>query len=134
MESLVTDTHPFVWFATGQIRKLGRKSRAAFEAVDAGKALLFVPGVVVLETWWLGLSGVLGFGSSLSSWWARFEVRPNFVVEPILIQDIYVAAELDWNHRDTMDRILVAAALRLGVPLASNDSEIASWGGVPLLW
>lgn len=45
----VTDAHALIWAATGQRRKLGRNARRMFEAVEAGKAAVYVPATVVAE-------------------------------------------------------------------------------------
>ncbi|MFL5404749.1 MAG: hypothetical protein ACJ79O_02715 [Myxococcales bacterium] len=45
------------------------------------------------------------------------------------------ASELDWDHKDVFDRlIVVACALRLDLPLITGDAVITDWGGVQIQW
>ena len=39
------------------------------------------------------------------------------------------AGELDWEHGDPADRIIVATAMRLGLSLLTADRKILSWRG-----
>jgi hypothetical protein len=48
--------------------------------------------------------------------------------------DVLRARELDWSHREMSDRMIVASALRLDLPLVTADRAIAEWGGVEVIW
>ena len=39
------------------------------------------------------------------------------------------AGELDWDHGDPADRIILTTAMRLGSPLMTADRRILSWRG-----
>ena len=43
VELAVTDTHALLWWARGEKKRLGRSARRVYEAVDEGRAVLFVP-------------------------------------------------------------------------------------------
>jgi len=45
----VTNTHPIVWYATGQHRRLSRKARRILEQAVAGEMAVCVPTVVLWE-------------------------------------------------------------------------------------
>jgi PIN domain nuclease of toxin-antitoxin system len=48
------------------------------------------------------------------------EVRPL----GIGVEDAHRAANLDWEHRDPFDRMLVAQALRMGGAIVTRDRQI----------
>lgn len=130
---LVTDTHPLVWFATGQQRKLSRRARAVFGAFDRGDCALLVPSPVLMELWFLSINGTIAAAPNLRAWW-RTVATDELVELALEHSDILMASEFDWSHRDPHDRLIVAAALRMGCPLLTADSAIAAWGGVDVYW
>jgi PIN domain nuclease of toxin-antitoxin system len=48
--------------------------------------------------------------------------------------DVFAAYELDWQHSDPYDRLIVATARRLELPLITGDQAITDWGGVEVCW
>jgi PIN domain nuclease of toxin-antitoxin system len=132
-EVYVTDTHPLIWFSGGQPRKLGRKARALFEAFEAGEIEIRAPVPVVIETWFLARNGTIKPKTSLSAWW-RDTTRAGVVIEPLLGEDVLVASDLDWAHRDPFDRMIVAMVQRLDHKLITIDESIAECGLVEVVW
>jgi PIN domain nuclease of toxin-antitoxin system len=133
MDNFVVDTHPLVFYAAGALSRLGRRARAAFEGFEKGKVALYVPAPAVIETWLLARGGRLKMKSGLGAWWRDIE-RVGMVHVPLEAADVIHANELDWQHRDVFDRMIVSTALRLDLPLISGDDEIAEWGGVEVCW
>ncbi|MFZ5469849.1 MAG: type II toxin-antitoxin system VapC family toxin [Myxococcota bacterium] len=129
----MTDTHPLVWFAAARLRKLSKRARAAFEAYESGRLDLYVPMPVVLETWLLAQGGVIRVETSLERWWRRLR-NPRLHFQDISAEDVFAASALGWHHRDLYDRLIVATALALGLPLLTADSAISDWGGVEVVW
>lgn len=132
-QGFVVDTHALIWFAADLPRKLGRRARAAFQAFEAGAAVLHVPAPVVLETWFLARAGRIQLETSLGRWWEEI-AGPSLVLEPLTAEDVLAAAGLAWHHKDVYDRLIVAAALRLGLPLITADSVIEESGLVSTVW
>ena len=128
----VTDTHPIVWLAAAR-RKLGRRAARAFAAYEAGEATLFVPAPVVLETWFLRKNGRIRERSSLGSWWTVI-ASPSLAFEPMTGEDVVEAERLDWAHDDVFDRLIVACARRLGLPLITADAAITKSELVEVIW
>lgn len=132
-EQFVVDTHPLVWWATDRPRKLGRRARAVFEGYEEQRVVLHVPAAVVLETWFLTKNGRIRPEGSLARWWERIR-SPNLLVEPLEAADVLTAASLSWSHPDVYDRLIVATAARLGLPLVTADSAIEDSGLTPTVW
>ena len=133
MDSFVLDTHPLVLFAAGASGRLGKKARAAFDAFEAERATLYVPAPVVFETWLLARGGKITLKTTLGAWWQTLE-RAGLQHVPMESLDVIAASELDWQHRDVFDRLIVATAQRLEVPLITGDAEITDWGRVDVHW
>jgi PIN domain nuclease of toxin-antitoxin system len=132
-EAFVTDTHPLLWLRAGATRKLGRAARKVFAAYQEGSVDLYVPGAVVLETWFLAKNGTIQLSTTLDEWWGRI-LNDRLHLEPLTADDVFAAANLDWDHRDVHDRLIVATAQRLGLRLVTADEAIHAWGGIEVLW
>src|SRR5512134_450096 len=68
VELAVTDTHALVWWARGEKKRLGRNARRVYEAVDAGRAVVFVPTLVLVEIGDLARRGIVRLAGGVSSW------------------------------------------------------------------
>ncbi|MCY1031863.1 type II toxin-antitoxin system VapC family toxin [Corallococcus sp. BB11-1] len=136
-EGYVLDTNALLFYAGDQLQKLGPKAKRAFTAFEQGRGYLMVPAPVVMETWLLAQGGRLRFPTTLDAWWADI-ARPELVHEPMSEADVREAARLDWEHRAPFDRLIVAVARRLGLPLLTRDSAITDWaqstGGIEVAW
>jgi PIN domain nuclease of toxin-antitoxin system len=132
VSAFVLDTNPVLYYAWQMDRRLGRKARAAFAAFDAGETTLYVPAPVVQETWYLHQAQRLG-ATTPRGFWEAF-ARPELIHADLTQEDIFVASELRWGHRDSFDRLIVAIAHRLELPLITGDQEITRWGGVDVVW
>ncbi len=44
------------------------------------------------------------------------------------------AGRLDWTNRDPFDRLVVATARMMGLPVVSSDKAFASAPGVAVIW
>lgn len=136
-EGYVVDTHALLFYASDRTRKLGPRARRAFAAFERGDAFLMVPAPVVLETWMLWQGGRLQVPTTLAAWWRAVQ-REELVHTPLTHEDILEAAGLEWSHRDPYDRLIVACARRLDLPLLTRDAEITAWaeatGGAEVVW
>lgn len=131
--AFVLDTNALLHYASGNPKKLGRATRRAFDRYERGEATLYVPAVVVIETWMLARRGTIQLKGTLEGWW-RSVSSPGLVQVELTAEDVWVAAGLDWDHPDLFDRLIVASALRLDCPLLTKDGEITDWGGVETAW
>ena len=129
----VTDTHALVFWATDKTRRLGKRARGVFEQHEEQRAAIYVPAIVSFEVSLLVRSGVLKVDSGLRSWWATIG-SDNLIMVDNTHDDVLGAHELNWEHPDLYDRMIVQTALRLGVPLITADAAITEWGGVEVIW
>ena len=64
---------------------------------------------------------------------AALQSKPGLAVEPFTIDDAAVARNLP-VLADPFDRMIVATAVRLGVPLISADEGVTAAGVVRVVW
>ncbi len=124
------DTHAFVFFALGETRRIGAKARAVIASADSGE--LGICPITVAELGQLIYSGKVDV-----------EARPSDVFGPALASLVQVPLSLDaamqapalrLPHGDPADRVIVATALDLGVPLITKDGNITDSGLVSVIW
>ncbi|HEX2091490.1 MAG TPA: type II toxin-antitoxin system VapC family toxin [Longimicrobiaceae bacterium] len=132
-EIAITDTHPLVWYARGEYRRLGTSARNVFDAADQGQAVIYVPTVSLVELgegMWRGRIPIAG---SFTSWVDRLFSSRNFV--PVdLTTEIVLRAEEFYAIPERGDRLIAATAAHLGYPLITRDPAIAKAAGVELVW
>jgi PIN domain nuclease of toxin-antitoxin system len=133
LAAVVVDTHPLVWYACDQRRRLSPLAKKVFERFERGQCSLFVPAPVLLELWFLSLNGTIETAPSLGRWW-RAMARDTLVEVPMEHEDVLGAAALAWAHRDPHDRLIAATAQRLDFPLLTADAALRAWGGVEIVW
>ena len=80
--------------------------------------------------WELGLKaqrGQLELGCPIREYARRLtRIRGLEIVS--VDSELWVSSlELEWDHRDPVDRLVVALAARLNVPVLTRDKEISSW-------
>jgi len=129
----VTDTHPFVFYAIGQVKKLGRKALRAFTQAERRRATIYIPTVCFFELALLLESGKVRSNLSFPEWKARVEESGSFLVEPLTWEDIEEARSLP-GFVDPFDRLIGGTANRLRCPLITQDGRIAKSRLVATVW
>lgn len=129
MTRVLLDTHAFLWFVFDDPR-LSRK---------AGK-VISDPGLeklIGISTLWeiviKSQLGRLGLGTDVESFF-RDNVQGRTVeVVSLEIEHLVAYDRLPLLHRDPFDRVLVAQALSLGVPVVTSDRVFSRYG-VRRIW
>ena len=130
---IVTDTHPLVWALFAQ-KRLSTKARQIFEGAAAGSHHIFVPTMVMAEAIMVVERGrvtatlpqllqAFDLLASTASF-SFLELRPATVIASHALAAI----------PDIFDRLVVAEAQRLGLPLLSRDRTITEAGVVDTVW
>ena len=133
MARYVTDSHPLIWYASGQERRLGRRARDAFAAADDGLAVIFLPALALVEVLEAIRTGVFRTPRPVSQWVDGLFSTGNFQFAP-LTREAILAGERLYSIPERGDRLIAATAVALGLPLISRDPDIARSGVVELLW
>jgi PIN domain nuclease of toxin-antitoxin system len=124
--SFLIDTHVFIWFETGSNR-LSRRARALLE--DANETAYFSAA----SFWEIAIkrrAGKLAFKGS-----ARAAAADAGLLElDINAADAEIAGDLDWDHRDPFDRMLVAQCLNHNLTLLSADARLRARQDIGVIW
>lgn len=132
-ELLVTDTHALLWHVVGPRTRLGRNARRAFERAEAGRAVVIVPVVVLVELLDGVARGRLSLDGGFAAWTARLRAHPGYDLAD-LSADIVVRSSELLSIPDRADRLIAATAAHLECPLVTRDPEIAKSAGVEVVW
>jgi PIN domain nuclease of toxin-antitoxin system len=122
---LLLDTQVFIWWRNSE-QPLREGTRLAI--ADPANRIL----VSAVAAWEIAVKRrahkLVFTGSPIEA------IRQNHFF-PIAIEpeDGEFAGDLDWDHKDPFDRILVAQAMRRGITLVSADAKIRN-GPASVLW
>jgi PIN domain nuclease of toxin-antitoxin system len=128
---MVLDTHVLLWWALDP-EKLSPPAQTALATIER----------------------VGGFASAISIWELGIKIKQRQLHLPISIDEFASRIEkssaieliavdskiwlrslsLAWEHRDPADRVIVATALQLNVPLMTKDEVIRSSSLVSCVW
>ena len=132
MIKYLLDTHAFVWAADPKdLKKLSSKARRVVENTAPGA--LAISDATIIEIGYLLHNGKLDYGLRRAD-----EVLAPALAKipriPISLNAAIRSHALPLPHGDPHDRLIVATALELGVPLITKDSNITDSGIVPVIW
>ena len=132
MSVFVTDTHPLVYYSTGEHRKLSAKALAAFEAARQGAAFVWVPAAVLWEFSILLKLERIRLREPFAVWSERLAAQRGF---GLAVLDLPVLHHLhDCPLKDPFDSAIAATAKALDLPLITRDERITSSGFVAICW
>ena len=120
------DTHVFLWFQSGW-RRLSNDARGLIRRTDQA---VYVSAASFWEIAIKRRAGKLAFRGS-----ARAAARAAGLLElDIDAADAERAGELDWDHRDPFDRMLVAQCLNHELTLITADARLKARGDIAVMW
>lgn len=122
---ILLDTHTLVWFAEGT-NDLGANSQARIEAEIASGDVL-IPAIVPLEIAQLTRRERIKLSRPTLDWLTMILSEPAFRLAALEPAIAVAAAELDWAHRDPMDRVIVATARAWSAELVTADRKILAY-------
>jgi PIN domain nuclease of toxin-antitoxin system len=123
---ILLDTHILLWLKD-EPRHIGSEASFRLEsAMAAGEVWLSV--ISFWEIAMLARKRKIEITMPLARWRAELAARTILEV-PVDGLTAVKAGELDWDHGDPADRIIVATAMRLGLSLLTADRKILGWSG-----
>lgn len=135
MRELVSDAHAFLWHLYRPVR-LRPAARQAFEAADAGEALIHLPAVAVAEALMVAQKRRIP-GLTLERLLPHLEaIHQNDSF--FQLADLQASVVLE-SHKliaipDIFDRLIVAEAIHRELPLITRDATIRESGLVEIVW
>jgi PIN domain nuclease of toxin-antitoxin system len=128
----VTDTHPLVYHAQSNPRRLGRKARQLFLDADEGKTIIYVPAIVLWEVWMRVKDGDFILPTRFDHWCRGLEASSGFAVAPLGWQVIDESRRFPF--KDPFDCLIAGTAALLTMPLITKDTEIEDSKLVDTIW
>ena len=120
---VLLDTHTFLWFITAD----PKLSSPAQQTLAAGSNQLLMSLASVWEIAIKVGTGRLPISASLDTFIPE-QLRSNRIeLLPIVMEHTFEVARLPLHHRDPFDRIIIAQAIREGMPLVSADEAFDAY-------
>ena len=133
MKRYVADTHAVLWFAAGELARLGRRARHALGNATSGRGEVLISVVSLWEIALLHDEGTIRLPAGFSAWCDALAAAVGIRIEPLTRGDVEAARSLR-GLPDPHDRLIAGTAMRLGVPLLTADRRIRSDRGVQTVW
>jgi PIN domain nuclease of toxin-antitoxin system len=129
---IVADTHALVWWLADPAR-LSAKARRSLDAASVDSVIVCAATLLELAT--LLRRGRLSLSVPADTWLADLgriaEVRVEPVTGPIAIR---AGSFTEQVPGDPIDRLIVATAMSLGVPLVTADTRLSGISGLRTIW
>ncbi len=130
---ILLDTHALLWWLKG-VKRLSKRASSLI-AKEQQHGDLAISAISVWEICLIVKAKRLVLHTDIDVWLADLAAVPNL---QIISVDSHIAKTSvflpDWPHKDPADRIIVATALRLDVPIITADSKIRAYSYVQTIW
>ena len=113
----VFDTHVWVWAAAGDARAV---------KIREFSGTAFVSAISQWEVSMLAMKGRLELKPNEPTWFSE-NLKPPVALAPLTSEISTTSCQLPDFHGDPADRIIVATAITLGIPLITADEKIILW-------
>ena len=110
---------------------MGRQAAIIFQEADQGLHRIYLSAITLMEVLYLSEAGRIGL--HLDELVAAVSRASNYEVVPVDADVILAAVGID-DVPELHDRIIVATARHLGVPILTGDRVIAASQHVQTLW
>ena len=133
MSNAVTDTHALIWYLEDSPR-LSSVANQAFEQCDRGEIVIYIPTICLIEIIYLQEKGRIApeLKSQLDT--ELLAGNSGFILADLTAEVVNALATVPRTAvPDLPDRIIIATAFHLGLPLISRDSRMPLTG-ISLIW
>lgn len=121
---LLLDTHVIIWW-TFNPEKLSRKAAIACKRIEETGGI-----VSSISIWEIGIKinrGKLDLGMSIDEYYEKLSIVRGIEIVAVDTQTWLENLRLNWEHKDPVDRTLVALARIKKIPIVTKDKEITSF-------
>jgi PIN domain nuclease of toxin-antitoxin system len=129
---IVLDTHALVWWATGD-PALSRRAKLAIDRERPGGAII-VSAISAWEIAMLVQREKLVLSMDAGSWLATVQTIDAVCFVPVDPEIAVKSVELTGEFHNPADRMIVATARKLAVPLVTKDEKIRAYAHVKTIW
>lgn len=129
----VTDTHPLIWYSTGKNSQLSKKVLTEFEKAENGETLTYIPAVTFWEIALLEKLGRIKLNQRFDYWADSVLSKNGF--ENVNLEPSIIAKSVSYNFNDDpFDKVIVACAAQLEIPLITKDFAITNSNIIEIFW
>jgi PIN domain nuclease of toxin-antitoxin system len=130
---ILLDTHVWIWFVSNP-ELLSEKAGKAIDASVEENAV-FISSMSAWEVALLVARKRLELTLDVADWVAKSEMLPFIQFVPVDNDIAMKSVRLpEPFHHDPADRIIIASAISLGVPLLTKDRRIRQYPHVKTIW
>lgn len=129
----VTDTHPLVWFSTSKLSRLSDKVIEIFRKADSGMLVVYIPTCVLLEAARLERDGTVNYNGGFERWAQSLLKKSGFIATEMSIPIVARSVGFSFNN-DPFDKVIVATAFEMDLPLITKDVAITESNLVEVYW
>ncbi len=130
---IVLDTHTLVWWVTGD-PALSKKAKSVIEREQDGGEIV-VSAISAWEITILVEKARLVLSMDVGSWLATVTEIEGVKFLPVDVEIASKSVLLPGEfHKDPADRMIVATARKLAVPVVTKDEKIRSYPHVKTVW
>ncbi len=126
----VTDSHSFLWFLSKD-KKIGKRALEIFRACDAGKEIVVVPSIALLEC--LRICEKKRVELEFQEIMQKIQGTLNYPIYP-LDEDIISECQNIPQIAELHDRVIVGTAKLLKAKLITKDAAIVDSKIVETVW
>lgn len=131
---VVLDTHVLVWWVSGSDELSAGAKKAINKTLGEGSEVI-VSAISAWEVSMLIEKGRLVLSMDVESWFDEVSQIPGVRFMPVDREIGIKSTVLPGNfHQDPADRMIVATARKLAVPLVTADEKIRSYEHVKTIW
>jgi PIN domain nuclease of toxin-antitoxin system len=131
---VVIDTQSIIWWVQKN-KLLSKKADKILSSLVETPNSIVLSTISVLEIATLIDKGRLTLNMDLETWLEEINAIPAIRIEPL---DSYTAIHSrklpEPFHKDPADRVIVALARKLGVPIVTSDKKIRDYKHVETVW
>jgi PIN domain nuclease of toxin-antitoxin system len=130
---IVLDTHALVWWIAGDAT-LSKKAKAAIDKEMAGGDII-ISSITAWEIAMLVERDRLFLSMDVGSWLATVAEIEAIRFFPVDVEIAMKSVDLPGEfHKDPADRMIVATARKLAIPLVTKDEKIRAYAHVKTIW
>jgi PIN domain nuclease of toxin-antitoxin system len=129
----LTDTHPLIWYATNKHSHLSAKVLTAFQKAEAAETVIYISAVTFWEIALLENLGKIKLKEKFEYWAKKLLAKNGFEIVPL--EPSIISRSVGYNFNDdSFDKVIVASAVELEVPLITKDWAITESNLVEIYW
>lgn len=128
--NFLTDTHALLWYITTS-PKISPKAKTLFDRCEKGECIIFIPSIVIAEC--LSIFDKKRVAFDFKALFDRIRRSENYAIIPLdhkILLQMVETREVSELH----DKIIVATAKLLDVPIITKDAFILDLKTINAIW